>query len=126
MVSSLRSTYLLSSILGGIALFTAGTAQAQSAFDGLWSVQIISQAGSCGQGSVTYPVRIVRGFVQNAGTMNAYVAGRVNRSGAVSVSVSSGGQQAHGSGRLSGYGGAGRWASPTNGCSGYWRAVRQG
>src|SRR3954466_5874724 len=109
MPKPLRRTYLLSPVLGIIALTTASTtAQAQSAFDGLWSVQIISQAGSCGQGSVTYPVRIVRGFVQNAGTMNAYVAGRVNRSGAVSVSVSSGGQQAHGSGRLSGYGGAGR------------------
>src|SRR5690242_2221187 len=92
-------------------------------YDGLWSVQIVSQAGSCGQGSVTYPVRIVRGVVYNAGTMSGAVSGRVDRRGLVRVSVSSGAQQAHGSGRLSGYRGSGRWASPTNGCSGYWRAA---
>src|SRR5215213_4897455 len=122
-----RPTRLLSPVLGIIALATASTAaQAQFAFDGLWSVQIVSQAGSCGQGYVTYPVRIVRGVVQNAGSMAGSVAGRVDRRGVIRVRVSSGSQQAHGSGRLSRYSGSGRWASPTRGCSGYWRAARQG
>jgi len=74
-----RPTRLLSPVLGIIALATASTtAQAQSAYDGLWSVQIVAQAGSCGQGSVTYPVRIVRGAVYNAGTMSGAVSGRVD------------------------------------------------
>src|SRR3954465_2101686 len=110
MPKPLRRTYLLSPVLGIIALTTASTAaQAQSAFDGLWSVQIVSQAGSCGQGYVTYPVRIVRGVVQNAGSMAGSVVGRVDRRGVIRVSVSSGAQQAQGSGRLSGYRGSGRW-----------------
>ena len=120
-------SHLLSTILGMIALLAAGTAaKAQSVFDGLWSVQIVSQAGPCGQGYVTYPVRIVHGIVQSAGTMSGAVAGRVDRRGVVRVSVSSGAHRAHGAGRLSSSRGSGRWTSPTNGCSGYWTAARQG
>jgi len=120
-------SHLLSLVLGIIALIAAGTAaQAQAVYDGLWSVQIVSQAGPCGQGYVTYPVRIARGIVQNAGSMSGAVAGRVDRRGAVRVSVSSGGQSAQGVGRLSSSRGSGRWSSPTSGCSGYWTATRQG
>jgi hypothetical protein len=126
MAGSLQRLFPVGAVLGTLAVLTTGPAQAQSAFDGLWSVQIVSQYGSCGQGYVTYPVRIVRGIVYNAGSMSGSVGGRVDRRGAVRVSVSSGGAQAHGSGRLSGYSGAGRWNSPTNGCGGYWRAARQG
>ena len=120
-------SYRLAPVLGTITVLATGTAaHAQAAFDGLWSVQIVSQAGPCGQGYVTYPVRIVRGTVQNAGNMSAFVGGRVDRRGVVRVSVSSGGQQAHGAGRLSPSSGTGRWSSPTNGCSGFWIARRQG
>ena len=116
-----------SAVLGltGVAL-GAATAQAQSAFDGLWSVQIVSQSGSCGQGSVSYPVRIAGGSVQNAGSMGGAIAGRVDGRGNVRVSVSGSGQQAYGSGRLTRSSGSGRWTSPTSGCAGYWRAARQG
>ena len=120
-------SYRLAPVLGTITVLATGTAaHAQATFDGLWSVQIVSQAGPCGQGYVTYPVRIVRGTVQNAGNMSAFVAGRVDRRGVVRVSVSSGGQQAHGAGRLSPSSGSSRWSSPTNGCSGFWIARRQG
>ena len=127
MPKAIRRLHLRSAIPGLVVLLTAGTAaQAQAVYDGLWSVQIVSQAGPCGQGHVTYPVRISRGIVQNAGSMSGAVAGRVDRRGAVRVSVSSGGQSAQGVGRLSSSRGSGRWSSPTSGCSGYWTAARQG
>ncbi len=120
-------SHLLSAVLGIGALLAAGTAaKAQSVYDGLWSVQIVSQSGPCGQGYVTYPVRIARGIVQNTGSMSGAVAGRVDRRGVVRVSVSSGVQRAQGVGRLSSYRGSGRWSSPTTGCSGYWTAARKG
>src|SRR4051812_31368086 len=111
-------SYRLAPVLGTMTvLATAAAAHAQATFDGLWSVQIVSQAGPCGQGYVTNPVRIARGTVQNAGNQSAFVAGRVDRRGVVRVSLSSGAQQAHGAGRLSPSSGSGRWSSPTNGCS---------
>ena len=120
-------SHLLSAVMAIIALLAAGTAaQAQAVYDGLWSVQIVSQAGPCGQGHVTYPVKITRGIVQNAGSMSGAVAGRVDRRGVVRVSVSSGAQSAQGVGRLSSSRGSGRWTSPTSGCSGQWTAARRG
>src|SRR4051794_41784880 len=76
--------YRLAPVLGTMTVLATGTAaHAQAAFDGLWSVQIVSQAGPCGQGYVTYPVRIVRGTVQNAGNQSAFVAVRGGRRGGV-------------------------------------------
>ena len=122
-----KRTYLLSAVLGIVALPAAGTAaKAQSVFDGLWSVQIVAQAGPCGSGYVTYPVRITGGVLQNAGSRPFAISGRVDRRGAVSVSIATGADRADASGRLSGSSGSGRWASPTRGCSGYWTAARQG
>jgi hypothetical protein len=120
-------SHLLSTVLGIITVLAAGTAaKAQSTFDGLWRVQIVSQAGVCGQGYVTYPVRIVGGVMQNAGSMSFAVSGQVDRRGAVRVSLSGGGQSASGVGRLSRASGTGQWFSPTIGCSGFWTAARQG
>ena len=122
-----KRTYLLSAVLGIVALPAAGTAaKAQSAFDGLWSVQIVAQAGACGSGYVTYPVRIMRGVVQNAGSASFAVVGRVDQRGVIRVSIASGADRANAAGRLSRTNGSGRWNSPTRGCSGYWTAVRQG
>ena len=116
-------TYLLFAILGIVTMLAAGTAaKAQSVFDGLWSVQIVAQAGACGSGSVTYSVMIVGGVVQYAGA----IAGRVDRQGDIRVSIASGADRANATGRLSGINGSGRWVSPTRGCSGYWTAARQG
>ncbi len=108
-------------------MLAAGTAaKAQSGFDGLWNVQIVAQAGACGSGYVTYPVRITRGVVHNAGSRSFAISGRVDRRGVVRVSIASGADRANAAGRLSRVNGSGRWASPTRGCSGYWTAARQG
>lgn len=123
----IKHTSLLTVVLAMAMVFAGGSAaKAQSAFDGLWSVQIVAQGGPCGSGYVTYPVRIVRGVLQNAGSISFVVAGQVDRRGAVRVSVSSGADRANATGRLSTVSGSGQWVAPTRGCSGYWVATRQG
>jgi len=127
MVGLAGRSHRLSPVAGIIAvLATCTAAQAQSTFDGLWSVQIVPQAGTCGRGYVTYPVNIVRGVVRNAGNMSFDVSGQVGRTGSVRVSLSGAGHTASGAGRLSSSSGSGRWSSPTIGCSGFWIARRQG
>lgn len=101
-------------------------AAARTAFDGSWSVLIVTQRGTCDR-AYRYGVEIVNGrVVYNGGIVN--LAGHVNSGGSVSVSVSSGGGYASGSGRLSRQTGRGRWSGQSGGsaCSGYWEAERRG
>jgi hypothetical protein len=92
-------------------------------FDGLWSVAIYPSYGACG--SYRAAVRIAGGSVQAAGgDFSAY--GSVNRSGGISVRVSSGAGSASGSGRLSGSHGGGRWRTDGGQCGGSWAASKRG
>lgn len=94
-----------------------------SFYDGLWSVAIYTSYGNCN--SYRAAVRIAGGRVEAAGgDFNAY--GAVNRSGGISVTVSSGAGTASGSGRLSGSRGAGRWRTQSGECAGTWYASRRG
>jgi hypothetical protein len=69
------------------------------AFDGIWSVSIMTQFGDCNRG-YRYPLRIVDGYVTKADADPSYaVSGAVARSGAIGVTVSGGGQTATGVGR---------------------------
>jgi hypothetical protein len=96
------------------------TAQAASRFDGSWAVQITTRRGACDPSS-TFGVEIHDGVVSGA------ASGRVSKSGAVSVSVSSGGSYASGSGRLSTSSGGGFWrgVGSRGACSGTWVAGRR-
>ncbi len=96
------------------------------AFDGLWSVSIITRAGPCAP-SYRYPVRIVGGQVTQAENDFSYqIAGVVTATGQVAVRVASGGQSATGYGRLAGSRGGGWWRADSGQCSGVWSAVRRG
>jgi hypothetical protein len=100
---------------------------AAAAFDGSWSVLILTQSGSCDR-SYRYGVRIAQGNVIGDGGEAAAVQGRVAPNGAVRVSVSAGGQRADGEGRLSRAAGSGTWAGQGSfgACAGVWRAERRG
>jgi hypothetical protein len=106
------------------ALSSAVPAAAQS-FDGQWSVSIITRRGACDP-SYRIGVLIRGGQVYYMGGGGVAVSGRVARSGAVAVSVASGGQSASGSGRLRGNGGSGVWRGQGSAgvCSGVWAASR--
>jgi hypothetical protein len=105
--------------LGGLA----SPATSAPSHDGLWSVVIITERGTCDR-AYRYPVRISRGTVLNAGDSPVAITGRVGDNGALTVTVSHGNQRATGSGRLSGANGAGTWRGGD--CSGTWQAERRG
>jgi hypothetical protein len=100
---------------------------ATSAFDGLWSVLIITEQGTCDRG-YRYAIRIKGGRVGHADPTNSSfkISGSVGGGGAARVSVARGSQSAAGSGRLSANGGSGRWKSAKGECSGIWQAERRG
>jgi hypothetical protein len=102
-------------------------ATAQAAFNGTWSVLIITNNGPCDR-AYRYPVRVANGRVSYAGQADFNVAGRVFGNGAVNVTVSKGSQRASGSGRLAGGSGSGTWrGSGSSGtCSGNWTAEKRG
>ncbi|MGA2943414.1 MAG: hypothetical protein ABSE50_15390 [Xanthobacteraceae bacterium] len=119
------------SILSG-ALFTlvaasatvaATSTYAVPAYDGLWSVSIVTEKGDCDRG-YRYPIRIQNGALANAGNVTAVsINGKVQPTGAITVTVSSGSKSATGSGRLSGDLGEGHWSGGE--CSGSWTAERR-
>jgi hypothetical protein len=106
---------------------TSARAAAPSAFNGTWSVLIVTDKGSCDR-AYRYPVRVANGRVSYAGQADFDVAGHVSSNGAVNVTVSKGSQRARGSGRLSNTSGYGTWrgGSGENSCSGSWTAEKRG
>ena len=102
------------------------SAQAQSSFDGSWSVLIVTQTGTCDR-AYRYAVQIERGRVFYEGGAGVEFTGRVDRNGRVNVTVRWGNQSASGTGRLSGNRGGGSWKgrSATSDCSGSWDAERR-
>lgn len=105
----------------------ATSAKAQAAYDGLWSVLIITEKGTCDRG-YRYAVRIRSGRVAHADPASSSfrISGRVAGNGAINVSVARGDQSANGSGRIGRNSGAGRWKSTRGECSGVWQAERRG
>jgi hypothetical protein len=120
--------YVFAFVIASATLFAAPIpASAQGAFNGTWSVMIITNSGPCDR-AYRYPLRITNGRVTYAGSADFNVSGRVAGNGNVSVMVSRGSQRASGTGRLSGGSGSGRWsgAGSTDRCSGTWTAEKRG
>jgi hypothetical protein len=92
------------------------------AYDGLWSVVIVTQEGSCDR-AYRYPIRISNGALVNAGSSAINIRGNVRDNGAITVVLSGGSKDATGSGRLSGTTGAGSWRGGS--CAGTWEAERR-
>ena len=105
----------------------ARTAVARTAYDGNWSVVIVTQSGSCGR-EYRYGVQISNGNVISESGGQANFQGRVSPNGSVWVSVSAGGQQADGQGRLNRNLGTGTWRGQGSSgtCAGIWEAERRG
>lgn len=101
--------------------------QASGAYDGLWSVLIITEKGTCDRG-YRYAVRIKGGRVGHADPASSSfrISGNVSGGGATRVTVARGNQSASGTGRMSRNSGSGRWQSAKRECSGTWQAERRG
>ena len=105
--------------LGFIAVTSiAAPAFAQTPYDGLWNVTILTKTGSC-EPSVRYPLTVADGKVSGA----ADVSGSIGREGIVRVSI----RGAYANGQLSGNSGAGKWNGASGGIAyrGSWEASRQ-
>jgi hypothetical protein len=111
-------------LLAGLGFTTPSLAR--SSFDGAWSVVVVTRAGNCTP-AIRYPLAITNGIVTGGGDSQVSVSGRVAPSGAVRVTVQSGGAQANGSGRLSTTGGSGVWQGQGSSglCQGTWQAERR-
>jgi hypothetical protein len=121
------SNLVRASVLATICVAAVATdAPARTPYDGSWSVLIVTQRGECDR-AYRYGVSIINGYIRyDGGAVN--LSGRVSASGQVSVTVSSGGARASGTGRLSRNSGSGGWSgySGQSRCSGYWQATRSG
>jgi hypothetical protein len=122
---NLRNFTLAGALVLAVAATGAIVSPATSAptYDGLWSVVIVTERGTCDR-AYRYPIRISQGSVVNAGDSPVTITGRVGGNGAVTVIVSRGNQRATGSGRLNGAAGTGSWTGGD--CSGRWEAERRG
>ncbi len=117
-------------MLGTGLVSTSPALADKAAFNGLWSVLIITEEGECDR-AYRYTVRVADGSVSYAGEpggLSFAVTGRADDRGRVNVSISRGRQTANGNGRLSGKTGAGQWKgrSSVSECSGRWEAELRG
>ena len=109
----------LASFLASTAALSAAPAVAQTPYDGLWQVTVVTKTGSCDAQS-TSTVTVTDGKVTGGG---APISGSVGSGGLVRVSING----AYANGQLSGNSGSGKWNGASAGvpCSGRWEASRQ-
>jgi type 1 fimbria pilin len=110
-----------------VALFSALTvsvavtapALAQSPYDGVWNVTIVTKSGSC-EPTASSTLQVTDGKISAAG---ANVSGSIGREGLVRVSING----AYANGQVSGNAGSGKWNGASAGipCSGRWEATRK-
>jgi hypothetical protein len=114
-----------SSLAFVITTLAVNMTAASTVYDGSWSLSVVTNRGSCAP-TYQFEIQISNGVINYQGP--ASVNGRVSSGGEVRVSVSSEGDRASGSGKLSRTSGRGTWSgrSTTSGeaCSGHWSAYR--
>ena len=110
------ATVLFASLLAGAV---SAPAFAQSPYDGVWNVTIVTKSGSCDP-TASSTLTVTDGKISAAG---ANVSGSIGREGLVRVSING----AYANGQLSGNAGSGKWNGASGGipCSGRWEASRQ-
>lgn len=132
----MASIRTLSGFLAGLVLaFSLGApaeartserTMGRAAYDGNWSVLIVTNSGPCDRG-YRYGLTIRGGRVFYQGSLAVNVDGQVSGNGMVQVRVSAGSQGATGVGRLSRDYGSGSWRGlgSSGSCSGTWTAERR-
>jgi type 1 fimbria pilin len=115
-IGTLFSAFVLATAAAAVA---AAPAAAQTPYDGLWQVTVVTKNGSC-EPSSRSTLTVADGKVSAAG---AAVSGSIGREGLVRVSING----AYANGQLSGNAGSGKWNGASGGipCSGRWEASRQ-
>jgi len=108
---------LFATTLVSAAILASVPASAQSPYDGLWQVTVVTKSGSC-DAQTTSTVNVADGKISGGP-----VSGTVGSGGLVRVSING----AYANGQLSGNSGSGKWNGASAGvaCSGRWEAARQ-
>jgi len=114
-----RIGIFLASAIASAAVLAVAPALAQTPYDGLWNVTVVTKNGSC-EAQTRSTLTITDGKVSAPG---ADVSGSIGREGLVRVSIGG----AYANGQLSGNSGSGKWNGASAGvpCSGRWEASRQ-
>jgi hypothetical protein len=113
----------LCALVAASATFASTASFAVPAYDGTWSVLVMTEKGTCDP-AYRYPIRISNGQLINAGDTAFTVTGKIAQTGAITVTISAGGKSAIGLGKLAGDLGGGSWTGGA--CSGSWTAERRG
>ena len=116
-LNRIRNALLVSAFTAAGAL-AAAPASAESSYDGLWSVTVVTKSGSC-EPTTSSTLTVSDGKVSAGGAP----AGSVGREGLVRVSING----AYANGQLNAKTGSGKWNGASAGvpCSGRWEASRQ-
>ena len=106
-------------LVAAAAAISTTPAIAETAYDGLWNVTVVTKSGSC-EPTTHSTLTVTDGKVSATG---ADVTGSIGREGLVRVSING----AYANGQLNGKAGSGKWNGASAGipCSGRWEASRQ-
>jgi hypothetical protein len=110
--------FILTVWVAGLGL-GSGDAEAQAAFDGYWSVEVVAEEGPCR--ARTIRIEVTEGEVSFAG-LGAIAEGAVTASGRLRAAIMRGANVITARGALRGGLGTGSWSSDR--CSGHWLARR--
>lgn len=113
-----RAPVQLALLATACAVGLTGAVYAETPYDGLWQVTVVTKAGTCEPTTVT-SVTVTDGVIKGG----TDITGKVGRDGLVRISM--GGVYAQG--QLEGKTGTGKWNAASSGvpCSGNWQASRQ-
>ncbi|MFD0935904.1 hypothetical protein ACFQ12_12030 [Methylobacterium trifolii] len=104
----------------------AAKAEKAHAFDGKWSIEVITERGSCDR-AYRYGIRIENGQARYDGGTDFTVSGQVTGNGRVKGSIARGADRADVVGALDGQFGNGTWQTAgATACGGVWNAERRG
>jgi hypothetical protein len=114
-------------VLAASALHAAQAFAEPADYNGTWSVQLVTEAGSCDR-SANYTIAVEDGrvrYLPSGNQARVSVSGRVGPSGTVTIGVHQGLGSADASGRLRAGSGSGTWKVAMLGCTGRWTAQRR-
>ena len=103
-----------------LSLAATPAAASSAPYDGLWSVKIVTQKGTCDSGA-TVPIRVTNGSIASDLSV-VKVSGQVASNGSLIVNVGHGLEHASGVGRLTDATGSGTWKGGL--CAGTWTAAK--
>ena len=114
-------------LVAGLGLLAPQVQAQTNKFDGRWSVEVITESGSCDR-AYRYSVLIENGQARYGGQEAFTVTGQVMANGNVSGAISHGQDRAEVVGRLDGAMGTGTWkaAGTSRTCAGRWNAEKRG